>query len=60
MKQQKAPNKDMQKEIADMTEVNGISVQRVPSRTTLCGGINMSVVLSIVNRHCCDLPVAEG
>lgn len=58
MKQQTAPNKDIQKEIADMTEVNGVLVierlQHVPIEQ-----LNMSV-LSAVDRHSSDLPVAEG
>lgn len=63
VKQQTAPNKDIQKEIADMTEVNvkfcATKTPQCPNATTLCRGINVSV-LSAVDRHSSDLPVAEG
>lgn len=64
VKQQTAPNKDIQKEIADMTEVNVVFVlQRLQNVTEeqvcWCCGINTSV-LSAVDRHSSDLPVAEG
>lgn len=58
VKQQTAPNKDIQKEIADMTEVNAVLVlerlQNMPIEQ-----LNMSV-LSAVDRHSSDVPVAEG
>lgn len=56
VKQQTCPNKDVQKEIADMTEVGGVSA--LQSRS-LRFRFNDSV-LPVVHRHGPDLSVAEG
>lgn len=58
MKEQTAPNKDVQKEIADMTEVNVIFVTKtLPEQ--LCAVMNMFAVFA-VHRYSSDLPVEEG
>lgn len=58
MKEQTAPNKDVQKEIADMTEVNVIFVTKtLPEQ--LCAVMNMFGVFAVY-RYSSDLPVEEG